>query len=273
MRVRDKMVWAASLFLLLAAGACVIAVVEYPGGRDFPSETKTDYYEFGEGGDLTIENMDGDIFIEGWDQNEVELVQERYFNPRPDRFGIYSAKRFTQEVDVEESEGALRIRTRSADWESGRVDFFLKVPHSINLKRIITREGRIQVSGLYGRSVLELIKGDVEVTNYSGALSVFVEDGSIDVELLDLHEEDDISLTANRGDITLRLSGESGALIDAKASGGEIISDFVSEQQQEDPADPTVFQIGEGGAGIRLSTLDGSISILRIAGEAPGQEK
>jgi hypothetical protein len=271
MSVRNCISAAAALVLFLTTGACIIAVVDYPGDREFPSETTTNVYEFQEGGDLILENMDGDIFIEGWDRDEVELVLEKFFNPRSGRLGIYGRRDFVPEVDVEETEGLLRIRTRSREMEMGSVNFIMKVPHSINLRRIISREGYISVSGIYGKSVLEVIKGDVAVENYSGSLSVFVEEGSIEAELLDLRDSDDINLSAGRGDITIRLLEEVKAFVEASVSGGEIVSDF--EYEKQEPFDRAAFQIGEGGPGIRLSTLDGSVFIHRPPGEISRQEK
>ena len=216
--------------------------------------------------------MDGEISIEGWDRNDVELVLEKFFNPRDGaRFGIYGKRDFVPEVDVEETEGALRIRTRSRELEMGQVNFILKVPHSINLKRIITREGFISISGIYGESVLEVIQGDVMVENYSGSLSVFVEDGSIEAELLDLHDSDEISLNASSGDVTIRLPEGVNAFVEASVSDGEIFSDFDFEKTES--SDRISFQIGDAGAGIRLSTLNGSVFIRRTLKDILRQEK
>jgi hypothetical protein len=272
MKIQKYLITAAALIVGLTAGACIIAVVDYPAGRDMPSETTTDYYELLDGGELTIESMDGDVTIEGWDRNDVKLVLEKFINtPDSARFGIYGKRDFIPEVDVEETEGALRIRTRSRESDMGYVNFVLKVPHSINLKRIIVREGNIMVSGIYGQSVLEAIKGDITVENYSGSLKTFVEDGSIEAELLDLHDNDDVRLTANRGDVTIRLSSELNAFFEASVSGGEIISDF--EMKDDNASDRVSFQVGEEGANIRLSTLDGSIFIRRILDEISSREK
>jgi hypothetical protein len=277
MNVRDKIAALAAAALLIVSEACVIAVVDYPADRSFPSETSTELYDFREGGELILENMDGDIEISGWDRNEVEVVFEKYFSPPAGgRFGIYGRRDFVPQVDVEEAEGSLQIRTRLREMEMGRVNFILKVPYSVNLRRIIGREGKIRISGVYGLANLEMIKGNIEVENYSGSLYVFVEDGSIQAELMDLHNMDEIRLNANSGDVSISLAENSSASIEASVSEGEIISEFdYGEQESESRVS---FLIGEEGARIQLATLSGDIYIRRSVKEeylqsAVNQEK
>lgn len=262
MNARNKITVLAAAALLVVSGACVIAVVDYPAEGRLPTETTTELYDFSEGGELILENMDGDIEISGWDRNEVEIVFEKYFSPPSGgRFGVYGRKDFVPQVDVEETDDSLHIRTRLREMERGQVNFTLKVPYSVNLKRIIGREGKIRIAGIYGRANLEMIKGNIDVENYSGSLSVFVEDGFIEAELMDLRSTDEISLNSNSGDVSISLADNSSAFIEASASGGEIFSDF--DYGEAESKSRLSFQVGEEGAGIRLSTLSGDIYIRR----------
>jgi hypothetical protein len=247
--------------VMLILSGCVMAVVErdqYPGVEEF-QET----IPFEPDGDITLINFDGNIEITGWEQREVEIYAEIHPDiPRRGRIEFMWKNRRIPQVNVEDFDGAVKISTRAPSETGALVDYFLKVPRSIQLEDIIAREGRIFISGVYGSIRAEIASGEIEVENFSGSLSALVTRGSISAGLYDLRKEDDIILNCREGDITLYLQEGVPVTIHAEAPKGEIMDEFQLSREEEGLINT---QIGEGGAAIRMTALNGDIHINKIA--------
>jgi len=253
------------LILALAlTGSCIITVVDY-GPSGYP---KADEYEkslpLPMGGTVSLNNIKGDIEIRGWERAQVDIFAEKLMPiPRETKVRILRWDRSLPDIDVDRLEDHVRIRTRPArDREASPVNYYLSVPEAVNLKDITAESGSIFVYDLYGESDIELKEGDIQIDNFSGSLNASVVTGSVKARLYDLREEDVIRIDTQRGDVTVFLQPQVGALIEAEAQGGEIISDF--DLGLNPPANKVSASIGETGAKLSLSTLDGNVYIRMI---------
>jgi DUF4097 and DUF4098 domain-containing protein YvlB len=258
-------VFSTAIFLLFSS--CVIAVVDFRDNVEgFPSEGFYKIVPLEPGGTLSLENIDGDIAIYGWERNEVEVTAEKLV-PRSygRRVRVFSLKHMMPQIELDRFEGFVKIRTKAASGirGGGIVNYEVMVPQSIDLKNIIGKEGNIVISDLYGKVFAELERGDVTVKNFSGSLTVSAMVGSVESELYDLRSEDEVKITTNEGDITIFLQPEVTAHIDAQAPNGSILSEF--DLKESLPAREVSVEIGgEGGAFLSLSTLKGDIHLKKI---------
>lgn len=258
-------VFSTVMFLLFSC--CVVTVVDFRDTIEgFPSERFHKVIPFEPGGMLSLENIDGDIAIYGWERNEVEITAEKLL-PRSYGRGVrvFSLKHLRPRIELDKFEDFVKIRTRpaSGDRRGGVVNYEVMVPHSIDLRDIIGKEGDIVISDLYGKVYAELERGDVTVKNFSGSLTVSVIVGSVRTELYDLRSEDEIKINTKEGDIHVFLQPEVVAHVDARAPSGSILSEF--DLKVSLPAREVSVEIGgEGRAFLSLSTLEGDIHLKKI---------
>lgn len=251
-------------FLLLSS--CIVAVVNYSDKEGVPPADEFRRSEpLAPGGTVSLENINGNIEIYGWEREEVLVTAEKTY-PRPFGkkvqvfgWGYYPLPK----IDIDRFEDFIKIRTEgSKDRRSAEVHYFLSVPQAINLKSITCVRGNILVTDVYGEAFLDLKEGDIEVGNFSGSLNVALERGKVRASLTDLRKEDEIRIQSQEGDITLFLQPEVKAIVEGSAPNGSIFSDFPAEEPL--PAKKLRVQIGEDGALLRLSALNGDIRINKI---------
>ncbi|MCK7481960.1 MAG: DUF4097 domain-containing protein [Candidatus Moduliflexus flocculans] len=173
-------------------------------------------------------------------------------------------RRYLPDVEVRETGGGLMVRTRTFEGTGTppAVDYRVRVPDSVVLTGIRLSEGDLTVSDVFGKLEASVDQGDLVVENFSGAVDVTVGTGDADVEVLDLREEDTITITCRRGNIVLRLESGVGAIVEADAPRGRVRSDF--DLGVELPAATVKGWIGEGGPNIILRAPNGRIEIVKI---------
>jgi hypothetical protein len=257
---------AVRVFVLLAftalAASCIMVVdpEQVQSGAEFRRTADLEA-----GGTVAVEHTLGNIVITGWDENSVEVVATgRQAEPGTSRrVRIYSMDDLEPSIDVRQTGGVLRIRTRSlgGPWASGGLDYAIRVPSSVNLNGITLDRGDVTISDTYGRVDAAVSKGNLTVKNFSGALKAALEAGQADIELLDIRDDDVIDVTVKEGDITLRLEPGANAHIEAESHGGEITGDY--ELGAKLPARTLTSRLGSGAARIVLKALRGNIKILK----------
>jgi len=252
-----------SMFFL---SSCFYIRVDYPLERGrAPIEDFNKNVPLSPDGTLSLENMNGNVEIHGWEQEELNVYAEKMIQ-LPDRtqFYVFPRKDFAPGIIFDKFENFVKIRTKgvSGDKEMGVVDYYIDVPHSINLKDIVVRKGNITITEVYGDAYLDLTDGDIAVENFSGSLTASVDRGSISASLFDLREEDEIVIASREGNITLSLTEDASARIEVVFPEGEINSEF----EFEGPLDEKKLDIvlGENGPRIFLTALRGNVQINKI---------
>ena len=272
-----------SLFPAIAVAATVLSaaclilpdVGESDGWRTVPGRQKTAVtgkefrrtLDLRAGGTLSLENDYGNVEITGWDRDSVEVVARSAAVERQRQRSAreYSDRDLAPEVEILERSGGLLVRTPTFEGP-GRppaVDFKVRVPNSIDLTGIRISEGNLDISDVFGRLEVSVDQGDLLVSNYSGPVRATVATGNADIEVLDLREGDEITITARRGDIILRLESGAGAIVEADAPRGEVVSDF--DLGKKLPASAVKGWIGQGGPNVILRASEGRIEIVKIA--------
>jgi DUF4097 and DUF4098 domain-containing protein YvlB len=252
--------------IMLLSSACVIAVVDSASqGQYWPKNTFRKSLELKPGGAVTLENINGDIEISGWENERVEISAEGS-RESPQSAGIhFFDRRFSPpDVRVQSTGDSVRIRTRESRYEGERgvVHYVLNVPHSVNLDSVRNGRGRISISDIYGRSLLDAEEGEVKISNYSGSLDVRLESGAVEAELLDLRPQDSVRIKVERGDIVLLLERDAAAQLIAAAPAGNIFSEL--ELGQALPARKLTAKLGDGQASIELTALQGDIRVRKV---------
>lgn len=252
------------LFLFLSS-ACVVAVVDpRSGGRPWPRNAFQKTLDLNPGSSVSVENEEGNIEISGWNESRVEISAEKGGESLQSA-GVHFMGEFSApDIQVRSTDNSVRIRKKETGIEGrdGVVHYSLKVPRSINLDSIRNGRGRIFVSDLYGRALLDEDDGEIFVRNFSGSLDVRLGNGTVDVEVLDLRPQDSVRIRSESGDIVLLLEPEADARIMAEAPEGSVVSEL--DLGQPLPAKRVSAKLGGGQALIELTAAAGDIKIRKV---------
>ncbi len=240
MRIEKISLPVLSMILLLAGMSP--AQVTFKKERGGYTATVSEKFEVSIGGDLRMDDLEGDITISGGKSGEVELIQEVYLEaddeaeaqkifeelraaikkvgnsievtgpgglgmhraPRADR--IYTTK---QMLDVERK---LAIIHRGADYSAS---YTVHVPENFNVDAS-TSGGDVNLSDLKGEARLRTAGGDVDVTNVTGPTDVKTSGGDVTARNL----EGVIDLETSGGDV--RLSDSRTGPFRLETAGGDI---------------------------------------------------
>ena len=219
---------------------------------------------------LEVLNVNGNVTVEPWDSDEVELhIVKRGF--------------LTEDLDdVEIAVGGdetLRIERLFRDEEVGRVVVSLdvRVPSAFPVTHASTSNGSVDVRGTVGdleaRTTngyvdVRRVDGFVSVTTSNGSVTAFdvggldtarTTNGSIDVEVPAIRGETRIE-TSN-GSIDAALAGDLGAELVAQTSTGSIDASSLSLSGGTVSRTRVTGSLGGGGPSLTVSTSNGTIEL------------
>jgi len=248
--------------------SCVIAVVDSrnPEGPSVSLGRAAKSFPFRSGGSLSLENSFGNIQIEGWEREEIEImVEEELEFPSSPRFYFLGGERSTPKIWAEgdEEELTIQIPGPGKKSEGSRFHCRLRVPQSVVLREIRTSVGEIRISGVYGSAGIRGDEGYIVVRNFSGPLLISLGRGDVEAEILDLRPEDEVHIEVGEGDIALFLEPAVAAEIAVETPAGRVIEDFEGIPPFEPPS--LRAKLGEGeGAKVVLVARSGNIRIQKI---------
>ena len=241
-------------FLLLVAGSVATGQVHQHVAED-PHE---DSFSFPGGGSFTLDVEDGDLILEGWDKEGVQIEaikRVRSFQ----KSDVALAEELVDQIDliieVDTRGNELNIRTENPSGCRGvdcRVDFRIFLPR----RHARTDDGEVRFTGLEGSVRVMTDDGDIILREITGDINAHTDDG--DVEVL-VAPRSAVVIRTDDGDIRLALVLEDGdePKILVRQDDGDIDSElpFWTSKRSFDEA--------PGSPEIRLQTDDGDIRIFR----------
>ncbi len=183
-------------------------------------ETLTRQFPLTRAGRLTLENGLGDVTIQSWNRDEVELRAEKSADAGSDLGDL--------PIDIRALPDALTIVSRAPVYAPDlrvRVDYRLRVPADTDLKLVKADRGRVVIEGVVGRAVVRVINGAVRIRGFAGALDVTTVNGEIDTEVTRLIRGDVATFETYNGDIILRVPRASKAHYALRTFNGTIDAD------------------------------------------------
>ncbi len=193
------------------------------------------------GGTLTIDADLGDIRIDTWDENKVDVLVEKWIA----RYSEAKARRELEDVEVDVSQHAndVRIEVNRPGWfkrNRVRVKMTARVPGSFNLD-------------------LKTAGGDIEVADLQGNVKAGTAGGDIDIGTI---TEGDVKASTAGGDIQVRGGGRETAL---STTGGNITVDRAEGGVTARSTGGNI-EIGDTGGNVDTKTTGGNIGIGRVQG-------
>lgn len=210
------------------------------------------------GGRVSVENVQGDINVEGWDRAAVEVsVIKTAASPNGDVNGV--------RIDVEFQDRALSLRTiyPPQSNEPVRVDYRLRVPRQVRLERLQTVEGDITVHDLEGAVDTRTLNGNIEQARVAGSVVARALHGNVVVSLRALPDPPSrIYLETVNGNVHLVLPPSANADLQLSTVAGRIESKYIFTVSDVPGDTSWKTRLGRGGVLVRLRTVRGNIRVV-----------
>jgi hypothetical protein len=214
-------------------------------------------YPLAPGGTVAVENVQGDIAVEGWDRAEVEVaVVKTPGGPGADPESV--------RIGVEFDRHGLTVRTLypGESRDEVRVDYRLKVPRQVRLDRLRTLEGNIFVRDVEGAVDARTLNGSIQQAGVSGSILARTVNGDVLISLRALPDPlQPVLLETVSGDVELVLPPQPGADLQLSTVAGSIESRYAFSASST-PGDTSYrARLGQGGPLVRLRTVRGNIRV------------
>lgn len=252
--------------------------VALPNGLIGIFETTEEFretYTVTPGTKLEVDNANGDIEISRWKEDYIEVYAIKRTNHGQDELD-------KARIDVMVDE-ILRIRTRYlAKNTRVSVHYSIKIPSDVNIDRVKTSNGRIELDRTRGDTEVVTANGNVNLKDVAGTVRVRTSNGKIEIKgktavreantsngsiRIDLHgiPEGGSEIATSNGSIDLYINDELNADLRGATSLGKIsIRDLALESRFTATAESStliVGKIGEGGRLLDVSTSNGEIRL------------
>jgi DUF4097 and DUF4098 domain-containing protein YvlB len=259
------------LFLSFMASLGFGASIQYDKTEDF-KET----LPLKKGGTFSLTNVNGNITIETWAREELEVQAEKAVRGQRENLD-----RIKIEIDSDPASVVITTVFPKIPRFRGRVTYEIKVPEDIDLEMVgsvngsvrifgpledvkaRTSNGSIRLEGASGQISCTTTNGNVEAMDIQGEILARSTNGSLRLEIASV--VDDITATTTNGSITLEIgSGNIDADLKARTTNGRIYVDFpVTLQAGYSSRRMVEGKIGDGGPLITLRTTNGSVRIQK----------
>lgn len=217
----------------------------------------TSRYQFQAGGRLTVENVQGDIRVEGWDRPEVEVAAiKTAVGP--------GARLDDVQIAIELGNHALNVRTVyfGESEEPVRVDYRLRVPRQVRLDRLSTVEGDIAARDIEGSVDARSLNGNIQGINVTGRMVARAINGNIAVSLRALPVGTaPLYLDTLNGNVDLQLPPKPNADLELSTVAGRIEGQYVFVASTVPGDSMRRAHLGRGGVLVRLRTVRGNVRV------------
>ena len=234
----------------------VLTLLSLAGGPSaFAQQRVSKKYPTGKNVRLQLKNISGEIIVESWDKDEIKVSATMEspaarFTPRQTSDGLI--------IDVV---GDNRGRP-----EVGNVNFKVQVPISSSVD-VETMRGDIHVFNIQGGAVRAKVstEGDIQLSGISASqVSAANTIGDIFFDG-DLKRGGSYEFTSNKGNITLRIPGDSAFKLVAATPSRKIELGPFWNNRFKSSGDGRKIQgdVGDGRASVTVTNFRGSISFMR----------
>ncbi len=235
-------------------------------------------YEVSPGTRLVVVNVNGDIDLEKWDNDHMEVHVVKKTNRDRDELA---------KVRIEIVTGAvMEIRTEYLERDVHvSVNYRIKIPRGVTVQELSTSNGDIELKGTKGDTDLTTSNGDIDAQDIEGTIRVRSSNGDLDIKGTTAIREAKTSngeiraevhslpgtgadITTSNGSIDIYIDGALDADLSAATSLGKVsVSDLALESRSTAKAglsSSLKAKIGAGGARLVITTSNGNINIYGL---------
>lgn len=235
-----------AVFVLIPPIADAHEKTEKKTSRSGPARTQS--FSVNKGDTLQVSVESGDIWISGWDKNEVNISAE----------GIDPED--MDSLSMTQSGNVVRVHFSNSHGWSSRVRFDIQVPSQFDMN-LRTSGGDIRLQGgLTGSITGGTSGGDIRMGDITGRLEMRTSGGDISAGKV----EGDAILQTSGGDIEVQSISSQ---VDLNTSGGDIHVGNVGKSLKASTAGGDIV-VGDVGGEANVSTAGGDIQVGKVSGSA-----
>jgi DUF4097 and DUF4098 domain-containing protein YvlB len=252
---------------------------------DGSNRVQTDFhYSFplNAGGSLNVDTFNGSIEIIGWDQNSVDISGTKYAHSQD----LLDAVKIDTIHNASSITGHA-IRPYDTRGNMG-AKFIIHAPRKVNLDRIVSSNGKIEVRSVTGTENLRTSNGHIDAEQVDGPIDASTSNGRITVvaelsgarapihvrtsngpiEVTAEHSiNSDLHASTSNGSITVHLPASLSARLRATTSNAPITSDFevtTTGQIEKHHLEGSINEPRSESPMIDLSTSNGHIRLAKL---------
>jgi DUF4097 and DUF4098 domain-containing protein YvlB len=215
-------------------------------------------YTLSANGRLDLSNVNGDVHITAWDNNEVKVDAVKHSNDA-DRV------RDTRIV-VNANPDSISIETKyeRSGWfgnnSPATVDYTIQVPRGAHVDKVNLVNGSIVINGVTGGVRASSVNGSVTADKIGG--NIELKTVNSDVRAIVLNPASSIELHSVNGPVSVTIPSDAKADINASTVNGGIDNDFgLYVKKGPYVGRKLMGRLGSGGTRVELKTVNGGISI------------
>jgi DUF4097 and DUF4098 domain-containing protein YvlB len=247
---KPSLIWAVSLGALMVSAFTLSAAAQVT--EDFHRTVPLP-----SNGRVSLENINGNVTITGWERNEVQIDAVKKAR---DQQKLDEAR-----IEVNASSDSVQIKTKYPEYHNNNnpatVTYELHVPLNARLDHIDLVNGSLQVSQVSGEIDADLVNGKTDIRDLSGRLNISAVNGAIVASFRTLDNVKDIRLKSVNGSINLGLPGSPNADVSVSTVNGGITTDYPLQVQGKFMGHHLDGKLGSGGTRIEISNVNGSVRI------------
>jgi hypothetical protein len=216
-------------------------------------------YPLRPGGSFELQNVNGAVEVQGWDRDTVEIHAVKSAKQRES-----DLDRVSIEVDAKPEAISLVTRYPQDEGVEVVVDYAVRVPRGARVQHVGTVNGTLRVAGLDAVEDLHTVNGNIEVFESGGNVHAHTTNGSVQLELARLHDKDGAAAETTNGSILLAIPTDTHADLEARSLNGSFSSELPLAMQGSLRPREVHGRLGNGGAPIRLNTVNGGIRVVAL---------
>jgi DUF4097 and DUF4098 domain-containing protein YvlB len=216
-------------------------------------------YSLQPGGTFELQNVNGTVEVQGWDRDVVEVHAVKTAKLKESDLERVS-------IDVHSNPMSVSIATRYPQNEGVEVavEYTIHVPHSAKVEHLGTVNGTLRIAGVEEVKELRTVNGNIEVYGADSTVRARTTNGNVRLELSHVLGVSGTIAETTNGSVVLALPANSQADLEARCLNGNFLSELPVEMQSTLKPRELHGRLGQGGAPIKLYTVNGGIRVVAL---------
>src|SRR5215471_13376509 len=216
-------------------------------------------YSLQPGGTFELQNVNGTVEVQGWDKDVVEVHAVKTAKVRES-----DLERVSIDVDARPSGVSILTRYPQDEGVEVSVEYVIHVPHGAKLEHLGTVNGTLRVAGVDDVQELHSVNGNIEVYGADSTVHARTTNGNVRLELSHIHGVSGTFAETTNGSLILAIPADTQADLEARSLNGNFQSELPVEMQSSARPREMHGKLGQGGAPIKLHTVNGGIRVVAL---------
>jgi len=213
-------------------------------------------------GRVELSNINGNVHITAWDQNQVKVDAVKFANTKE--------RLDEMKIEVESGSTYVSVETKypehdmtfNGGWDDpGGVEYTLTVPRNARLDEIKLINGSLDIHGVNGEVRASCINGKLMAQDLQGRTELSTVNGHLDARFQQVSGSS-IELKSVNGSVEVTLPSDVNAQLEASTVSGRIDDDFgLPVNHHRWIGNDLRGELGTGKTRVRLENVNGRIEI------------